>query len=322
MKSLRSIVAIAGGVGGAKLARGLASVDSCTLTVVVNVGDDFEHLGLNICPDIDSILYGISGRDDPVRGWGCRDETWNCLTTLHEIEPAATWFKLGDRDLALHIARSRRLRQGERLSDITQDFARAFGIKARVVPITDDQLKTIVLSEDREIPFQQYFVAEQCKPNVRGFRFEGAHRARLATEIVSVLEQDVDAIVLCPSNPFASIGPILSVPGLRRLLQQSRAPIIAVSPIVAGAALKGPAAKMLQEMGLDCSAFGVAKYYGELIDGIIIDRSDEKLENSIRELGIDVAIEATVMKNDDDKANLALRTLAFAERIAPRKKAV
>jgi LPPG:FO 2-phospho-L-lactate transferase len=229
---------------------------------------------------------------------------------------------LGDRDLAVHIARSRRLRESDRLSDITQDFARAFGIEARVVPITDDQLKTIVLSDDREIPFQQYFVAEQCKPNVRGFRFEGAHRARLASQIVSVLEQKVDAIVLCPSNPFVSIDPILSVPGLRPLLQQTRAPIVAVSPIVAGEALKGPAAKMLKEMGLECSAYGVAKYYGGLIDGIVIDESDGQLGNSIRELGIDVAIEATVMKNDDDKANLARRTLAFAERIAPRKNSV
>jgi LPPG:FO 2-phospho-L-lactate transferase len=322
LKTSSNIVAIAGGVGGAKLARGLASVASRSLTIVVNVGDDFEHLGLFICPDIDSILYGLSGRDDPVRGWGRRDETWNCLASLHEIDPRATWFKLGDRDLAVHIARTRRIRDGERLSDITQDFARAFGIEARVVPVTDDQLRTVVLSDEREIPFQQYFVAEQCKPNVRGFRFEGAHRARLTTQIMNVLEQEIGAVVLCPSNPFVSVDPVLSVPGFKRLLQQSRAPIIAVSPIVGGAALKGPAAKMLQEMGLECSAYGVAKYYRGLIDGVVIDESDERLASSIRELGIDVAVEATIMKTDDDKANLARKTLAFAERIAPRKNSV
>jgi LPPG:FO 2-phospho-L-lactate transferase len=322
MKTSRSIVAIAGGVGGAKLARGFSLLDARSLTVVANVGDDFDHLGLAICPDIDSILYGLSGREDPVRGWGRRDETWNCLASLHEIEPGATWFKLGDRDLAVHIARSQRLRQGERLSDITQDLARAFGIEARVVPVTDDELRTVVLSDEREIPFQQYFVAEQCKPNVRGFRFEGAHRARMATQLMTVLEQKIDAIVLCPSNPFVSIDPILSVPGFKRLLQQSRAPIVAVSPIVAGAAIKGPAAKMFQQMGLECSAYGVAKYYRGLIDGVVIDESDESLAKSIRELGIDVAIEATIMKSDDDKANLAQKTLAFAERVVPRKNSV
>lgn len=322
MTSPRNIIALAGGVGGAKLARGLASVEARNLTVVVNVGDDFEHLGLNVCPDIDSILYGMSGRDDLARGWGRRDETWNCLASLHEIEPAATWFKLGDRDLAVHIARTRRLREGERLSDITEHFARAFGIEARVVPVTDDPLKTVVLSEDREIPFQQYFVAEQCAPRVRGFRFDGAHRARLTTALVRAFEQNVDAIVLCPSNPFVSVDPILSVPDLRRLLKQSGAPIVAVSPIVGGVALKGPAANMLQEMGMDCSAYGVAKYYRGLIDAIVIDRRDEKLEKPIRELGIDVAIEATVMKNDDDKALLARKTLAFAQRISARKNGV
>ncbi len=322
MKTSGNIVAIAGGVGGAKLARGLAAVASGGLTVVVNVGDDFEHLGLCICPDIDSILYGLSGRDDLVRGWGRRDETWNCLASLHELDPRATWFKLGDRDLAVHIARTRRIRDGERLSDITHDFARAFGIEARVVPVTDDRLATMVLSGDREIPFQQYFVAEQCKPHVRGFRFDGAHRARLTAQIVDVFERNVDAIVICPSNPFVSVDPILSVPGFKRLLLRSRAPVVAVSPIVGGAALKGPAAKMLQEMGLACSAYGVAKYYRGLIDGVVIDETDEGLTNSIRQLGIDVAVESVIMTTDDDKAGLARKTLDFAKRIASEKSAV
>jgi LPPG:FO 2-phospho-L-lactate transferase len=315
-----NIIAIAGGVGGAKLARGLAAVASRRLTIIANVGDDFEHLGLSICPDVDSLLYGVSGRDDPVRGWGRSDETWNFMASLRELSLRDTWFNLGDRDLAVHVERTRRIRDGQKLSDITSDFARAFGIEARVVPVTDDRLRTIVLSDGGELSFQRYFVAEQCKPSVRGFRFDGAERARLAPPILDLFEQKTSAIVICPSNPFVSVDPVLAVPKLRSLLKGSRSPIVAVSPIVGGVALKGPAAKMLHEMKLDCSAYGIARYYSGLIDGIVIDRADEMLASPIRDLGIEVAVEATVMKTDEDKTSLARKTLAFAERISSLKR--
>lgn len=322
MSPSHRVVAIAGGVGGAKLARGLAFVVAPhDLMIVVNVGDDFEHLGLSISPDIDSILYGVSGRDDPVRGWGRSNETWNFMGALRELNPQEAWFNLGDRDLAVHVERTRRVRGGETLSDITRDIARAFGIGAQVVPITDDRLRTIVLSDHGELPFQQYFVAEQCKPRVQGFRFDGAEKARPASAIAKALQGEVGAIVLCPSNPFISIDPILSVPGFVELLRASGAPIVAVSPIVGGSALKGPAAKMLTELGLECSPYGIAKHYTGLIDGIVIDHADEQIAASIRKLGIEVAIEPTVMRTDDDKARLARRTLAFAERISLRRQA-
>jgi LPPG:FO 2-phospho-L-lactate transferase len=314
-----NIIAIAGGVGGAKLARGLAAVASRQLAIIVNVGDDFEHLGLSICPDIDSILYGVSGRDDPVRGWGRRDETWNFMASLRELSPGDAWFNLGDRDLAVHVERTRRLRADQTLSDVTGGFARAFGIEARVIPVTNDRLRTIVLTDNGELPFQNYFVAEQCRPVVKGFRFDGAEQARISPPIADLLKERPRAIVICPSNPFISVNPILAVPSLKNLLRASRSPIVAVSPIVGGAALKGPAAKMLGEMGLDCSAYGIAKYYSGLIDGIVIDRTDEALAQSILDLGIQVAIEATVMKGDDDKIDLARKTIAFAEKLSTPK---
>lgn len=314
-----SILAISGGVGGAKLARGLlAVVGGHELTIVANIGDDFEHLGLCICPDIDSLLYGLSDRHDEGRGWGRRHESWNFMAALGELG-GETWFNLGDRDLAIHVERTRRLRKGESLSSITADFACAFDISARLCPISNDQLSTMVTTENGEISFQHYFVAEQCKPSIRGFRFAGAENARISPELSKVLRNGIDAIVICPSNPFVSIDPILAVPGFVKLLHLTSAPIVAVSPIVGGVALKGPAAKMLVERGYECNSLGVAQYYEALIDGIVIDRSDEHLADAIRSLGVEVLIEKSVMKTDDDKAHLARQTLAFAQSIRSRK---
>lgn len=321
MTMRRPIMAISGGVGGAKLARGLASVVGSDLKIVANVGDDFEHLGLTICPDIDSLLYGLSGRNDDARGWGRRDESWNFMAALAELNSGGTWFNLGDRDLAVHLERTRRLRTGESLSAITADFARAFGISAHVYPVTDDRLRTIVVTDRGEMPFQQYFVAERCEPTVRGFRFDGAEKARISPHVADAFRHDAGAIVICPSNPFVSVDPILAVPGFLDLLRRSRAPIVAVSPIVGGAALKGPAAKMLTERGRECSALGIARHYQGLIDGIVIDQIDQDLAPSIHALGIAVSIEATFMKTDSDKTSLARRTLAFSETIKQQKKA-
>jgi LPPG:FO 2-phospho-L-lactate transferase len=316
------IIAISGGVGGAKLARGLASVVGASdLMAVANVGDDFEHLGLAICPDIDSLLYGLSERNDEARGWGRRDESWNFMAALAELNSSEAWFNLGDRDLAVHLERTRRLRAGESLSTITSDFARAFGIAARVLPVTDDRLSTIVVTDRGEMPFQQYFVAERCEPKVCDFRFEGAKEARVTPDVAESLRRGAGAIVVCPSNPFISVDPILAVPEFLNLLRGSAAPIVAVSPIVGGMALKGPAAKMLIERGRECSALGIARHYQGLIDGIVIDQVDEYLAEPIRALGIAVSVEATIMKTDSDKTNLARRTLAFSENIRQGKKA-
>jgi LPPG:FO 2-phospho-L-lactate transferase len=313
-------IAISGGVGGAKLARGLASVvGDSDLMVVANVADDFEHLGLAICPDIDSLLYGLSERNDEERGWGRRDESWNFMAALAELNSGEAWFNLGDRDLAVHLERTRRLRAGESLSAITSDFARAFGIAARVLPVTDNRLCTIVVTDRGEMPFQQYFVANRCKPKVLDFRFEGAAESRVSRDVVEGLRRGAEAIVICPSNPFVSIDPILAVPDFLNLLRGTAAPIVAVSPIVGGMALKGPAAKMLTERGRECSALGIARHYQGLIDGIVIDHADENLAEPIRALGIPVSVEPTVMKTDSDKANLARRTLAFSERIRQGK---
>lgn len=318
MKEPGTVLAISGGVGGAKLAHGLAAVTS-DLAIVVNTGDDFEHLGLCISPDIDSVLYGISGRNDQVRGWGRKDETWNFMASLAEINDSATWFNVGDRDLAIHVERTRRLRAGESLSAITADFARSFGINARVTPATDDQLRTIVATDHGELSFQQYFVREQCKPSVCGFRFEGAESASLSPAIIELCKQRVEAVIICPSNPFVSIAPVLAVPGLSRLLRETGAPIVAVSPIVGGGALKGPAAKMMSERGYESSAVGIGCYYQDFVDGLVIDHSDEGLAQSIRSLGLDVAVEPIVMRTDEDKKNLAHRTLAFAARIGSKR---
>ena len=317
MSNTQQIVAIAGGVGGAKLARGLfSSVAPRDLMIIVNVGDDFEHLGLSISPDLDSMLYGVSGRDDTMRGWGRANETWSFMASLRELNPEEAWFNLGDRDLAVHVERTRRIRRGELLSSITGDFARAFGIEAEIVPVTNDRLRTLVLSDQGELPFQQYFVAQQCRPVVRGIRFDGDAQATLTPAISKVLAMEVEAIVFCPSNPFISIDPIMAVPGIRDLILASKSAVVAVSPIVGGSAIKGPAAKMMTELGLECSPLGIARHYAGLIDGIVIDHVDAHLAPEIRGLGIDVAVTATVMKVDDDKTQLARATLDFARQIS------
>lgn len=313
------VLAISGGVGGAKLARGLAAILApADLMIVANIGDDFEHLGLRICPDIDSLLYGLSGLNDEVKGWGRRGETWNFMAAIGEVG-GETWFNLGDRDLAVHVQRTSRLRAGDTLSAVTGDLARALGVQAKICPVSDDPVGTMVITENGEMPFQRYFVAEQCRPTVHGFRFEGAANAQLSRQVTEAFQSNIDAIIICPSNPFVSVDPILAVPGFLNLIRSSSAPVIAVSPIVNGQALKGPAAKMMVESGHECSALGIARYYRDLIDGIIIDESDEHLTNSIRSLGIEVHADKSVMKTDDDKSKLARKTLSLAHSIRSRK---
>lgn len=313
----RELLALSGGVGGAKLALGLAdSLAPGQLHVLVNTGDDFNHLGLRICPDIDTLLYTLSGRANEALGWGLEGETWQTMAALEEIG-GETWFRLGDRDMATHLWRTRQLAAGGRLAAVTADLATRLGIASHVYPVSDDLISTTVHTAQGDLPFQHYFVREQCVPVVSGFSFEGISAAHPNREVMHRLQQDAyGGIVICPSNPFVSIDPILQVPGLWLALRESPAPVILVSPIVAGQAIKGPTAKIMTELGAGASALEVARHYCNrypgLIDWFVIDESDAKLAGAIGELGLEVAVTSTIMKNREDKQALARHCLQLA----------
>src|SRR5690606_4706911 len=258
------VLALSGGIGGAKLALGLAQVLTADeLVIAANPGDDFEHLGLTICPDLDTLTYTLSGLSDTERGWGRQGEGWNFMAALGELG-GETWFNLGDRDLALHAERTRRLRAGESLSEVTAALCSRLGIGPRIVPATDQPVRTVVETPDGPLPFQHYFVRLRCEPVVTGFRFEGAAAARPSPALAQALaDPHLRAVVICPSNPFISIDPILAIPGVTEALRQVAAPVVAVSPVVGGAAVKGPTAKMLSELGFEVSAATVARHYAE-----------------------------------------------------------
>ncbi len=305
-------LALAGGVGGAKLALGLTKVLSPEdLMIVVNTGDDFDHLGLRICPDIDTVLYTLGGIANPETGWGQADETWTFMTALERIG-GETWFRLGDRDLATHVERTRRLRQGETLSAITRDFARRFGICHRVVPGTDGSLSTIVRTDHGNLEFQDYFVRQQCAPAVTGFDFAGARHAKPSAAISEAIENEkIEAIIICPSNPYVSIAPILAVPAISDLVSNAGIPVVVVSPIVAGLAIKGPAAKIMAELGIPPSALSIAEHYRAIATAIVIDTADSGVSASIQELGMAPLVTNTIMKTDTDKTRLAGEIIAF-----------
>ncbi len=267
------IVALSGGIGGAKLVLGLSRVlPPEDLLVVANTGDDFEHLGLSISPDIDTVMYTLSGLANPELGWGRRDETWSFMETLSAIG-GEDWFRLGDRDLAVHVERTRRLLGGESLMAITADMCARLGVTCRVLPMSDDPVRTRVRTEEGWIAFQDYFVRRQCAPVVRELAFDGAAAARPAF-LAALSDPRLKAVVICPSNPFISVEPILAMPGVRAALLNCGAPVIAVSPIIGGRAIKGPTAKMMQELGMEVSAASVAWRYGDLLDGYIVDHAD------------------------------------------------
>lgn len=276
------IAILCGGVGGAKLALGLSRVlPPEALSVIVNVGDDFEHWNLPICPDLDTVAYTLAGVVDPVQGWGRANETWNALDETARLG-GESWFRLGDRDLALHLMRQQWKSSGWSLTRITRELARQLGVPCELLPVTDAPVRTMVETDEGLLPFQKYFVARACAPRVKGFRFEGAESAQLTTEVRRVLTApDLRGIIIAPSNPFVSIGPMLAVPGLRDLLLQSEAPVLAVSPIIGGRALKGPAGKMLSELGLESSAIAVAKLYAGLADGFVLDEQDAALLDEV-----------------------------------------
>ncbi len=301
-------VALAGGVGGAKLAHGLAQIlPPQTLTILVNTGDDFEHFGLTICPDLDTVCYTLAGLANPETGWGRREESWRALENVRRLG-GPDWFRLGDQDLGTHLERTRRLREGQPLSAITRDFCRAWGIAHRVLPMSDDPVRTIVSTEEYgDLPFQEYFVRYAWQPRVRGFRFQGAATARPLPEAVKALAE-ADAVILCPSNPWVSIDPILAI--YAPYLPKKR-PVIAVSPIIGGQAVKGPAAKMFTELGIEASARSVAEHYRPHLTDFVLDQADAALQESIAGMGIRVHLAHTLMHTEADRRRLAEDVLNF-----------
>lgn len=310
------VLAFSGGVGGAKLALGLAKqLPSEQLVIACNTGDDFEHLGLCISPDLDTVMYTLCGQSHPQQGWGLADESWRVMSRLEALG-GPSWFRLGDLDLATHLYRSELLRKGATLSQVTLALCARLGIGQRLLPATDQALRTIIVSDQGDLAFQHYFVREQCRPKVLGLRYEGSEGALPQTEIAALLQsEELACVVLCPSNPFLSIDPILSITGMRELLRAVKAPVVAVSPIVAGQAIKGPTAKMMQEMGLPLTACSIAAHYADILDGLVIDAADAAEAAHVEALGIPVLCCPTVMRTQADRCRLADDVLAFARRL-------
>jgi LPPG:FO 2-phospho-L-lactate transferase len=309
---IMNILALAGGVGGAKLADGLARQHPPDqLTVVVNTADDFEHLGLYISPDLDTVCYTLAGLADPERGWGRKGETWTVLESVGSLG-GPTWFQLGDLDLGTHLERTRLMKEGHPLSEIAARFCATWGIPVRVLPMSDRRISTRVITELGELAFQDYFVARRCEPIVKGFRFEVDGQAVPAPGVAEAF-QSTDVIIICPSNPWVSIDPILSVNGVRPAMVKK--PVIGVSPIIGGKTIKGPAAKMYAELGVTPSATAVAEHYQALLTGFVLDIQDASEAPGIRRKGIETLVVDTVMRNDDDRMRFADEVISFSERI-------
>jgi len=331
-----NIVALAGGVGGAKLAQGLALCHSGlqsgeeshlqaeilrpggtrndTLSVVVNTGDDFEWHGLYVCPDLDTVTYTLGGLANTVTGWGIVDDTFEAIGALRRlgVEP---WFKIGDRDLATHLYRTELLHQGKTLTEATNIITHALGIEATILPMTDDGFRTMVDTDQGVLEFQEYFVRRQWQPIIRRIFFDGADTAQATPQVIGVLAQ-ADAIIIAPSNPFVSVEPILSLtltPDSFRFAGGRRKPLAAVSPIVGGQALKGPAAKMFRELGVEPSAFAVAQHYRHLVTHFVLDQLDADQESAIQSLGMKTLVTNTIMPTVEDRKRLASEVVSFVE---------
>jgi len=315
--SAPSVVALSGGIGGAKLALGLYQTQPAgALTVIVNTGDDFDHLGLRICPDVDTTLYTLAGLANPKLGWGRRDETWEFMRVLETLG-GETWFRIGDGDLALHIERTRRLAAGETLSGVIADLARRFGISADIVPMSDDPVRTEINTSEGQLAFQDYFVRRRCEPRVVSLEFTGAAAARPSAGVIAALRApSLEAIVICPSNPYLSIDPILAVVGMRALLRAGTAPVIAVTPLVAGQAIKGPTAKIMRELGVPLTPRSVVQHYGALIDAFVLDERDRELACAF---DCPVHITNTVMATIADRERLAQEVMQFAASLRARR---
>lgn len=306
-----TLLALSGGVGGSRLAAGLASVlPPGRLSIVANTGDDFEHLGLHVSPDVDTLLYTLSGLANPETGWGRAGETWSFLSELERLG-METWFRIGDKDLAVHLYRTNAVRAGRSLAAVTSELAERFGVTAAIIPMSDDRVRTVLDTDSGTLEFQEYFVRRRCEPAVSRILFEGAERARPAAPFAELLKRELGGIVICPSNPFLSIGPILSLPGVTDAVAGATAPVVAITPIVSGNAVKGPTAKIMRELDFTVSPLAVAEHYAGLIDGFIVDAADASLAPSIAAGGVAVEIANTVMRTLDDRIALARRTLDF-----------
>ena len=304
------VAALAGGVGGAKLADGLAQVlQHDHLTIIVNTADDFIHLGLRISPDLDTVCYTLAGVANPETGWGRINETWHVFESLKEMG-MPDWFLLGDSDLATHLIRSIRMSEGRTLSQVTQDFCGMWGIYIKVLPMSDEVIRTWVYTNEGDLEFQEYFVHQRCKPIVKGFKFEGAEKSKPAPGVLEAIDQ-CDAIIICPSNPWVSIDPILCVPNIKAAVENKL--VIAVSPIIKSKTIKGPAAKMFMEMGIKPSALSVAQHYGSIIDCLVIDNSDVSLEREINELGIRTFVTDILMRDRSDRGRLAKEIIEYID---------
>lgn len=313
------ILALAGGVGGARLAQGLVQVLAPDrLGFAVNVGDDFEHLGLHVSPDLDTVMYTLAGVHDAKAGWGRADETWHFMDALERLG-GETWFRLGDRDLAVHVERTRRLHEGEPLSEVTADFCARFGVRHPVMPASDQRLRTRVLTDAGELGFQDYFVRRRCEPVVRGLRFEGAQPALPSPALGALIAAgNISGVLICPSNPWLSIAPMLAINALGRLIDARRVPVVAVSPIIAGRAVKGPAAKIMRELGGGSDALGVVRYYGARVDGWVIDRQDAALAGAIEAAGHRVLATDTLMNSPERALQLAEAALGLLDATGAR----
>ncbi|MDF1734333.1 MAG: 2-phospho-L-lactate transferase [Minwuia sp.] len=309
----RGITYLSGGVGGAKLALGLARVlPPGELTIIANTGDDFDHLGLRICPDIDTLVYTLSGRANLTQGWGRQDESDGFMTAMRELG-GPDWFFLGDRDLAMHVERTRRMRSGVRLTEVTAALAGALGIGPRILPMTDTVAPTIIETADGPVAFQDYFVRLRAAPTVTGFTLHGGAPQTPTAEVTAALE-DPAMVIIGPSNPFISIDPILHLTGLRdrlRVLRDGGTPVVAVSPIVGGDAIKGPTAKMFRELGTEPSVVAVAERYRDIVSHLVLDRAETALVGAVAELGVDAPLTSTVMRSVEDRIALARQVLAL-----------
>jgi LPPG:FO 2-phospho-L-lactate transferase len=309
------VVALTGGVGGAKLALGLAQrLPDARLACIVNTADDFVHLGLHISPDLDTLLYTLAGCAHPEQGWGRRDETWTFMRVLESLG-GPSWFRLGDGDLALHVERTRRLASGATLTLVMNELAQRLGVGPRLMPMSDDAVRTRLTTDEGVLDFQDYFVARRAAPRVRRIEYAGSDTARPSDEVLRALAtRGLRAIVICPSNPYLSIDPILSVPGLRERLRAAAVPIVAVSPLIGGRAVKGPTAKLMQELGVEPTPEAIALHYRGLIDGLVLDEADRSWA---ARCGIPTLVTPTLMRDLDDRRRLAEHVLEFAARITP-----
>jgi LPPG:FO 2-phospho-L-lactate transferase len=318
MTARGKVLALCGGVGGAKLALGLYRVLAPHgLALCVNTGDDFVHLGLHVSPDLDTVMYALAGLDNPETGWGRRGETWTFMQALETLG-GETWFRLGDGDLATHVERTRRLARGENLTAVTGDFARRLGIEAELLPMSDDPVRTLVETSEGRLPFQRYFVARRCEPAVSRIIFEGAERAKPNPPVIAALRSpDLALVVICPSNPYLSVDPILALPALRQALEDRAAPAVAISPLIGGRAVKGPTAKIMTELGVPQTQASIARHYDGLIDGIMIDRSDHA---EAAGLSLTTRITGILMTSLEDRERLAREALEFGASLDRRAK--